>query len=189
MCQSQNGSCVRSYFPLLALAPLCPPFPPLGLFSFPLPSFGALFFPLYSPHVFLHATVHHFEDSLDATGPSHLLAGSLLGYYISYFSFFLFHTGFLVNTDQKRRRRGKNKACWNFILIENRTGTQIFSFISVAVKNKNTSLAEQFSLFQKCPQYWQQLLLSSWLAPSSSASRKAPQKTRIQHLIIPIQSP
>lgn len=75
-----------------------PSFAPLWL-SFSFTPLGTLLFPLHSPHVLLHATVHHLEGSLDAGGASHLLTrGALFGHNIGHLPLLLAKASLLVDT-------------------------------------------------------------------------------------------
>lgn len=74
------------------------PFASLRL-SFSFTPLGTLFFPLHSPHVLLHATVHHLEGSFDARGPSYLLTcGALLSHNIGHLPLLLPEASLLVDT-------------------------------------------------------------------------------------------
>lgn len=77
---------------------------PLRL-SFSFSPFGTLFFPLHSPHVLLHATVHHLEGSLDACGASYLLTcGALFGHNIGHLPLLLPEASLLVDAKQVERK-------------------------------------------------------------------------------------
>lgn len=125
-------------------------------------SFSTLFFSLHSPQIFLHAPVHHLEDSFDTRRPSHLLPSALFAHNVCYFSLFFPQAGFLVYTER------------------NTNSIEIFSWVKQPVSFvftapqmwQHTSSAEPSSPSQRCPLCWQPLLLSSWPAPFFSTSWK-----------------
>lgn len=77
---------------------------PLWL-SFSFTPLGTLVFPLHSPHVLLHATVHHLEVSLDAGGASYLLTWSaLFGHNIGHLPLLLPNASLLIDTKYVQRK-------------------------------------------------------------------------------------
>lgn len=77
---------------------------PLWL-SFSFTPLGTLVFPLHSPHVLLHATVHHLEVSLDAGGASYLLTwGALFGHNIGHLPLLLPNASLLIDTKYVQRK-------------------------------------------------------------------------------------
>lgn len=73
-------------------------FAPLRLSS-SFTALGTLFFPLHSPHVLLHATVHHLEGSFDAGRASYLLTCcALLRHNIGHLPLLLPEASLLIDT-------------------------------------------------------------------------------------------